>query len=121
MPMIDFGYNSKRYAVGEMRFLGKRIEDALRRAIKTARPNVDFEYGVTVHGCEYGPIISNMPDLNIRIDYHQEWSFTDAELGSIAEEMKKSVKQILQGANARIDDVKIRLYSRTGHKSASLP
>ncbi len=121
MPMIDFGYDLATYTEDQMKRLGRKIECALRHAIKTARPSVNQKYGITVHGREYGPIVSNMPDLNIHIDYHQEWDFTDAELGSIAEVMKDAVKLILEEADACINNVKIRLYSRTGHKSASLP
>jgi hypothetical protein len=104
-----------------MRYLGGGIADALRKAIAAVRPSTIREYGITVHGREHGPITYSVPDLEIRIDYHQEWMFTAEELDSIAEEMKKVVDQMLRDSSAVINDVKIRLYSRVGYKGIALP
>ena len=121
MPMIDYMWDPDVYTMGQMRYLGGKLQTALRRAIVAARSSATHEYGVIVQGREYGPITYNVPDLEIRIDYHQEWMFTDEELGRIAEEMMKVVGQMLRDSGAVINDVKIRLYARIGYKGVALP
>ena len=120
MPMIDVEWNPYEYSVGQMTTLCEEFEDDLRTAIKLAKPSVDHEYKIMVRGRPQPPITINVPMLEIRVDYHEEWDFTKEELDEIAAEMQRRIEFTLQESGIDVEGGKIRFYARTGYKGVDL-
>jgi hypothetical protein len=120
MPMIEFRYRPEKLHAGEAAKLGGSLEGDLRAIIDKIRPAGKKDYGITVEGDPFGPIIHNLPDLRIYVFYHQEWHFAPDELERLAAGMLENVKQTLGGSLLRDDvGIQIRFYARTGHAGAS--
>ncbi|MCA9359941.1 hypothetical protein KC850_02790 [Candidatus Kaiserbacteria bacterium] len=120
MPMIDVEWDPYEYSVGQMTALCKDMEDDLRASIKHARPSVDHEYKVLIRGRPHPPIALNVPMLEIRVEYHQEWEFTQEELDKIATEMQRRIEYTLNEFKILVEDGKIRFYARMGYKGVDL-
>jgi hypothetical protein len=120
MPMIDFEWSSYEYSLGQMTALAKTLDDDLRAAIKVARPSVDHEYKIMVRGRPQPPIAIGVPMLEFRIDYHEEWRFTDEELVKLLAEMHCRIEHLLKAFDVPVENGKIRLYVRSGYRGADL-
>ena len=120
MPHISFGYDPDVYREDQIIFLVDRLEVAVRKSIKTARPSVDYDYGVTIRGGPHPPITRSVAGLEINIDYHQEWEFREKERKVIADHLGYFVTHTLKTVEASTAGVKIRLYARIGYEGRTL-
>lgn len=120
MPMVYLEWNADSFTLAEMTALGEQLEAAVRNAIKVARSSVNHEYGVLIRGQEQPEIAINLPDLEVQMEYHKEWCFTDDELDTIVDELSGSIETYLEQYDCEGLTAKLRLYARMGYKGLNL-
>ena len=116
MPMIEFRYNPKKVSGMQAVELGATLEEALRNALREARPTRD-DYGVFVEGDPFS-ICHNQPDLRIYVFYHQSWDFKEEELAALPKVMSRFLGPTLKTVGLAGVSGTIRFYIRSGHAGA---
>lgn len=119
MPMIEFRYKKDTVPDEKAAVLGEMLEGILRKAIEKFRLTREG-YGVTVEGDPFGPIAFNQPDLRIYVFYHDDWGFSQDELRRLTQGVICQLEETMKTIGLEGIKVKLRLYARSGHSSASI-
>lgn len=120
MPMIYVEWLPRNFGQHHIVDLCRSLDGYLRRAIRMARPSVNHEYKVMIRGNPHPNIAIGIPDLEIRIEYHEEWMFTEAERSVMSNELASDIETHLQGEGYDGIKAKLRFYSLTGYKGVDL-
>ena len=120
MPMMKFEWLPHYFNRDDVLELCQKADEYLRRAIKVARPSVNHEYKVMIRGNPHPSIAIGIPDLEIRVEYHEEWMFTEEERNVMSSELASYIEAHLEGKGYYEAKARLRFYSLSGYKGVDL-
>ena len=95
MPMIKFSYAPHLLNDRRAGSLADNLDHMLRTSIQQVRPDKD-DYRIQVFGSRQ-EIVKKVSPLDIEIQYHETWNFSDEEKFSISEDFKHRIRLYFGG------------------------
>lgn len=113
MPHVEYSYNPI-YKAKKMQEFGVAFEGILRSAIQEVRPGKN-DYRITVKGAPHPMVSVGLGAIDMNIFYHDEWGFTEKEKERILRSIRHRVREKFSHIKGSDEEIKIRLYPRTGY------